>query len=113
MSSTLTYWLLGGLIVIVATILAVWLRHNFKVKKVTFKTGLFETELERNDSTSEKSNDSAAINVSGNKMIGWNRIFVRREKTNVSDNSMVGENEIEVGSKPGPKPKRKKGIDHK
>lgn len=108
MSSTLTYWLLGGLIIIVATILAVWLRHNFKIKKVTFKTGLVETELERNDSTSEKPTNSTSINVSGNKMLGRNKILVRREKTNVSDNTMAGENEIEVGTKPGPKPKGKK-----
>ena len=113
MSSSQTYLLLGGLIIVLVAILIVWLRHNFKVKKITFKTGLVETELERNDQTSEKPTDNTSINVSGNKMVGWNRIFVRREKTNVSDNTMIGENEIKAGAKPGPKPKRKKGTHHK
>ena len=108
MSDSLTYLLLGGLIIVVATILIVWLRHNFKVKKITFKTGLVETELERNDQTSKKSAENASINVSGNTMLGRNKISVRRERTIVTKNKMVGENEIEAGAKPGPKPKGKK-----
>jgi hypothetical protein len=108
MSNTVTYWVLGGLLIILATILIVWLRHNFKVKKITFKAGLVDTELERNDQTSTNPSADTSVNVSGNKMFGWNKIFVRREKTNIVDNSMIGENEIEVGAKPGLKPKRKK-----
>lgn len=108
MSNSFTYWLVGGLVIVLAAVLVVWIRHNFKIKKITFKTGLVDTELERNEEKQKEIDTNASVNVSGNKMFGRNKILVRREKTNVSDNTMAGENEIEVGSKPGPKPQGKK-----
>ena len=108
MSSSLIFWIVAGLLIVAATILIVWIRHNFKVKKVTFKTGLMETELERNEKTHNETPAGASVNISGNKMIGKNRVSVRREKTNVSGNTMAGENQIDVGGKPGPTPKRRK-----
>ena len=107
MSNSFTYWLIGGLVITLATVLVVWIRHNFKIKKITFKTGLVDTELERNEEKQKEIEGSASTNVSGNKMFGRNKILIRREKTNVSDNTMAGANEIEVGAKPGPKPKGK------
>jgi hypothetical protein len=49
------------------------------------------------------------VNISGNKLCGKNKIAVRRQDTNISNNTLKGENEIEVGAKPGPKPKNQKG----
>lgn len=100
-------WIIAGVIIILAAVVIVWLRHNFEVKKITFKTGMVETELERNPKNPEKETADFSVNVSGNKMFGRNKIAVRREKTNVSDNTMAGENEIEIGAKPGPKAKNK------
>ncbi len=53
------------------------------------------------------SQPGASINISGNKMWGrGNQINVRRENNNVSDNEMIGtDQKIEVGAKPGPKPR--------
>ncbi len=98
-------WIIAGILIILATILIVWLRHNFKIQKITFKTGIVETELERNNKDSGKTEEDVSVNISSNKMFGRNKIAVRREKTNVSDNTMAGENEINVGTKPGPKAK--------
>jgi hypothetical protein len=101
-------WVVAGIIIIAATILIVWLRHNFKIQKIKFKTGMIETELERNAKDTEKAVVDTSVNISGNKMFGRNKIAVRREKTSISDNTLAGENVIEVGAKPGPKTKGKK-----
>jgi len=70
---------------------------------------MVETELERKkDKEDEVEVSNPSINISGNTMLGRNKVSVRREKTNVTKNKMVGENEIEAGAKPGPKPKGKK-----
>ena len=109
MTNSPFFWIILIIIIVLATILIVWLRHNFRVQKIKFKTGMVETELERKkveEDEAEVSNPS--INISGNTMLGRNKISARREKANVTKNKMVGENEIEAGAKPGPKPKGKK-----
>jgi len=50
----------------------------------------------------------ASINIKRNWVVGRNKMSIRREATNVEDNKIVGENVIEVGAKPGPKPRRGK-----
>lgn len=108
MTNSLFFWIIVIILIILATILIVWLRHNFRVQKIKFNAGMVETELERNKDKEDKAEVSEpSINISGNTMFGRNKISVRREKTNVVKNKMVGENEIEAGAKPGPKPKGK------
>ena len=109
MSNSPIFWIIVIILIVLATILIVWLRRNFRIQKIKFSTGMVETELERKkEDAIESEMSEPSINVSGNSMIGSNKISVRREKTNVTTNKMVGENEIEVGAKPGPKPKGKK-----
>jgi hypothetical protein len=110
MTNSPLFWIVAIILIVLATIFIVWLRHNFRVQKVKFNTGMVETELERKkeDEIAAEAPD-ASINISGNVMAGRNKISVRREKTNVTKNKMVGENEIEVGAKPGPKPQKGKG----
>jgi hypothetical protein len=109
MTNSPLFWVIVIIIIILATILIVWLRHNFRVQNIKFKTGIMETELERKKDEENKAEVSdPSINISGNSMIGRNKISVRREKTNVTKNKMVGENEIEAGAKPGPQSKGKK-----
>lgn len=109
MTNSPFFWIITIVLIILATILIVWLRHNFRVQKIKFNTGMVETELERNKDEEDKVEVSdPSINISGNTMLGQNKISVRREKTNVTKNKMVGKNEIEAGAKPGPKPKGKK-----
>lgn len=109
MTNSPVFWIITIILIILATILIVWLRHNFRVQKIKFNAGMMETELERKKDEAEEAEISEpSINISGNAMIGRNKISVRREKTSVTKNKMAGENEIEVGAKPGPKPKGKK-----
>lgn len=109
MTNSPLFWIITIIVIILGTILIVWLRHNFRVKNIKFKTGMVETDLERNKAEEDEVKVSdPSINISGNSMFGRNKISVRREKTNVTKNKMVGENEIEVGTKPGPKRKKKK-----
>lgn len=109
MTNSPFFWVIAIILIILATILIIWLRRNFRVQNIKFKTGIVETQLERNK---KEENDievsDPSINISGNSMIGRNKISTRREKTNVTKNNMVGENKIEAGAKPGPKPKGKK-----
>lgn len=110
MTNSPLFWIVTIILIILATIFIVWLRHNFRVKTVKFNTGMVETELERNkEEEAEVAKDATSINISGNTMAGQNKISVRREKTNVTNNKMVGENEIEVGAKPGSKSQQPKG----
>jgi len=103
------FWIVAIILIVLAAILIVWLRHNFRVQKIKFSTGMVETELERKkDEEAEAEVSNPSINISGNTMLGRNKIFARHEKTNITRNKMVGENEIEAGAKPGPKPKGKK-----
>lgn len=109
MTNSPIFWIGISALIIILTILIVWIRHNFRVQKLKIKTGMVETELERTKSETDNMEISnPSINISGNTMLGKNKISVRREKTNVTKNTMVGENEIEAGAKPGPKPKGKK-----
>ena len=109
MTNSPVFWIITILLIILATILIVWLRKYFRVQRIKFKTGMVETELERKkDKEDEVEVSNPSINISGNTMLGRNKVSVRREKTNVTKNKMVGENEIEAGAKPGPKPKGKK-----
>jgi hypothetical protein len=100
-----SYWGWIVTIVVALSILIVLLWRNFDIEELT-PTPPF-VKLKRKAKTTASSNP-ASINITGNKMWGKNKISVRREKSNVSDNFMGGENEVEVGAKPGPKPKGKK-----
>lgn len=109
MTDSPIFWIVLIVLIVLATIVIVWLKHNFQIQKVKFKTGMVETELERKKDTEDKAEiPDSSINISGNTMLGRNKISVRREKTNVTKNKMVGENEIEAGAKPGPKARERK-----
>jgi len=111
MTNSPIFWIIAIIFIILATISIVWLKRNFRVQKVKFNTGMVETELERKKDEADKAEASVSdpsINISGNTMLGRNKVSVRREKTNVTKNKLVGKNKIEAGAKSGPKPKRKK-----
>lgn len=97
-----TNWLLVTLVSIALTILTVLLWRNYDIDEIT-PTPPFVKFKRKAKSTSNS--HQASINISGNIMWGENKINVRRDNTDVSDNKMKGKNEIEVGAKPGRKPK--------
>lgn len=92
-------------IVFALTILLVLLWRNFDIEEIT-PTPPF-VKLKRKPKPGAGSG-TASINITGNRMWGKNKISARREDSNVADNTMLGENEIEIGAKPGRKPKRRK-----
>ncbi|MCI0617664.1 hypothetical protein L0244_32220 [bacterium] len=98
-------WLLIIPISIALTVLIVLLWRNYDIDEIT-PTPPF-VKFKRKSSSTDSS-QQASINISGNIMRGENKIGVRRESTTVSNNKMTGKNEIEVGAKPGRKPKRAK-----
>ncbi len=97
-----TNWLFITLISIAVTILIVLLYHNYDIEEITPTPPFVKFKRK-----GKLPNDSqqASINITGNVMRGENKIGVRRENTNVSGNKMNGKNDIEVGAKPGRKPK--------
>jgi hypothetical protein len=110
-------WVAAILVLIVASSIVIWMRkRKFSVSKVKLTAGPIEAEL--TPASQDKSTSGAApttaphqpesINISGNKLFWKNILRIRRQGTNISDNVLVGENEIEVGDKPGPKPKSQK-----
>jgi len=108
-------WVAAILVLVVATAIGIWLYRKFELKKVTVKTPVVEAELERRPADkpvntalpTTADQPAASINIRGNKIWGRNILRIRRQGTNVEDNLVVGENEIEVGDKPGPKPKNR------
>lgn len=109
MTHSPVFWITVIVLIVLATIIILWLKRNFQIQKVKFKTGIVETELERNKDAEDKTEISdSSINISGNTMLGRNKISVRREKSNVTKNKLIGENEIEAGAKPGPKARGRK-----
>ena len=108
-------WVIAILVLIVASAIGIWLRkRKFSVSKLKVTAGPVEAELTPasqdkpaagTTSPGASPQQSASINIRGNKLLGWNILRVRRQGTNVEDNLMAGENVIEVGDKPGPKPK--------
>ena len=97
-----TNWLSILLISIAITILVVLLWRNYDIEEIT-PTPPFVKFKRKSKSTNES--QQASINISGNIMQGESKIGVRRESTNVSGNKMKDKSEIEVGAKPGRKPK--------
>jgi len=94
--------LLVILISIALTVFIVLLWRNYDIDEITPTPPFVKFKRKAKPSNSSQ---QASINISGNTMRGENKIGVRRENTNVSDNKMNGKNEIEVGSRPGRKPK--------
>ena len=104
-------WLMIVLVIIGIAGLIVWLRRKrLRVTKMEVTTGPVKTTFEptQPQEPSPPANQPYAINFSKNKIVGKNKISIRREGTNFSDSTVAGENEIEMGAKPGPKPKGKK-----
>jgi hypothetical protein len=97
-----TNWLSIVLFSIALTILVVLLWRNYDIDEIT-PTPPFVKFKRKTKSTNDS--QQASINISGNIMRGENKISVRHENTNVSNNKMTDNNEIEVGAKPGRKPK--------
>jgi hypothetical protein len=89
--------------VVALTILIVLLWRNFDIEELT-PTPPF-VKLKRKAKPMVNSNP-ALINITGNKLWGKNKISVRRDNSNVANNTLMGENELEVGAKPGRKPKK-------
>jgi hypothetical protein len=108
---SLSVWAVAVLVTLVVTGIIIWARRKkFRVTKVEVTAGPLKAELEPEKSTDASNtavNDKpSSVNISGNKLFGRTKINVRREGTNISDNVTAGEAEIEVGAKPGPKPKK-------
>lgn len=108
-------WGIAILVLILASALGIWLHRRFELKKIKLKTAVMEAELERRPGekpasaaspTAAAPQPTANINIRGNKLWGWNIFRIRRQGTNVEDTVAVGKNVIEVGDKPGPKPKK-------
>ena len=95
------YWLWITGIALVILIVLLW--RNFDIDEITPTPPYIKFKRKTKSATS--SLPTASINVKGNKMWGKNKISVRRDGSTVSNNTMVGENELEVGAKPGRKPK--------
>ncbi len=95
-------WLIILLVSVTLAVLIIVLWRNYDIEEIT-PTPPFIRLKRKTKSINEA--HKTAINISGNKMFGKNKIAIRRESTNVSDNNMLGENEIEIGTKPGRKSK--------
>lgn len=94
-------WITG----IALAILIVLLWRNFDIDEITPAPPFIKFKRKTKSAVNSQ---TASINVTGNKMRGKNIISVRRDDSNVSDNTLVGENKLEVGAKPGRKPKNGK-----
>jgi hypothetical protein len=108
----LSLWIITGVIILFSASIIFWLiKRKFKVSKIQIKTGPIKTTLKpeqkhkKNISTNNPEVQPYSVNINGNKLFGWSKIGVRRERTQIADNLSIGKTEIEVGSKPGPKPK--------
>jgi len=106
-------WVVAIIVILVVASSIIWARRRkLRVTKVEVTTGPVKTTLELGDAKAPSATaappDPASVTIRGNWLFGKNRIGVRREKTDVSSNLMAGENEIEVGAKPGPKPKSRR-----
>ncbi len=104
-------WLAVLVVAVALTILIVLLWRNYDIDEIT--PGPPFIRFKRKASAPHPPESTASVRVSRNFMWGKNRISVRRENSEVTDNPMLGENEVEVGAKPGPKPKAKKGKQSK
>lgn len=107
-------WVLAILLIVVASAALIYLRRNkFRLSKLEVTGGPVKAVLEP-DKTGEPTAPTLpvqppSISIRGNKIFGRNILRIRRQGTNVEDNLIAGENEIEVGDKPGPKPKQRRG----
>lgn len=109
-------WVIAILLIVITSLVVFYLRRRkFRISKLEVTTGPVKTVLEPEKSEkntivkSQPQLQPNAINIRGNKLIGWNILRIRRQATHVEENLLVGENQIEVGDKPGPKPKQKRG----
>ena len=108
-------WVLVILVIIIASAIVIWMRkRRFNITKIKLRAGPVEAEL--TPASPDKPGagatpptapppQPASINIRGNKFLGCNILRIRRQGTNVEDNLIAGKNEIDVGDKPGPKPK--------
>jgi hypothetical protein len=94
-------WITG----IALAILIVLLWRNFDIDEITPAPPFIKFKRK---TKSAGSSQVASINVTGNTIKGKNKISIRRNGSNVSDNTFDGENELQVGAKPGRKPKNEK-----
>jgi hypothetical protein len=106
-------WIIAILVILLVSALVIWLRrHKFHITKFELTGGPLKATLEPGKAQESQSPAAtpfpASINISGNKLFGINKLRIRRQDTNISGNLLAGENEIEVGAKPGSKPKAKK-----
>ena len=108
-------WIIAIVVIVAVTGVIIWARRRkLHVTGFEVTAGPVKAKLEiEKPAPAPPSVESPSVNISGNVMWGKNRVGVRREGTNITDNKMLGENEIEVGAKPGPKPKAKKGKQSK
>ncbi|HLB46603.1 MAG TPA: hypothetical protein VJL59_06220 [Anaerolineales bacterium] len=113
----LTWIAVIAAIVVIAGVFYWLRRRKFSVTKLEVTAGPVKAELEPDKTPAPTAASPASstpspppsTEITGNVMVGKNKIGVRRKSTRVKDNKMLGESEIEVGAKPRPKPKRKKG----
>lgn len=105
----------------VVIIVVVWLLRD-RITGGHFRGSVPQQEIElelkaspprnRSDASASSANapsQSAAVDISGNWLIGTNTIRVLRDKARVSFNRLLGRNRFEVGSVPPPavaKPKK-------
>ena len=106
-------WLPIVFVAVALTILIVVLWRNYDIEEIT-PTPPF-VKLKRKTKSAEPAAPSTlpSVNISRNRLFGKTRIDVRREQTNISDVLAAGDTEIQVGAKPGPKPKSPKGKQRK
>lgn len=97
------------LIVSVAlVILIILLWRNYDIDEIT-PAWPFIKFKRKSQTPVVSSASSPSIKISRNWIFGKNRVSARREGAEISNNVVAGENEVEVGAKPGPKPKAQKG----
>lgn len=93
-------WITG----IALAILIILLWRNFDIDEITPAPPFIKFKRKTKSAVSISS-QTASINVTRVKMLGENKISVRRDGVNISDNTLVGKNEVNVGAKPGRKPR--------
>ena len=82
-------------------------RHPLKIKELTLgplKLEPTSTAPLPNSATQPPPQTQPSVKISGNTMIGQNKIKVSRDDAEVSNNPMLGKNEINVDADPNAKP---------
>lgn len=104
-------WIVAIIVIFGATAIIIWMRRRrFHITEVELSAGPVKAKMAPQKSLEPlDTTEPPSVNISGNKLFGRTKIGVRREGTNISDNLAGGTTEIDVGAKPGPKPKARKG----